>query len=125
MMGGLTGSQENYLRTIFILSCGNCDVRLTDIAHRLGISKASACAAVTQLAGKGLVVRDSRRLISLTPYGECEAKRIMDNFTVINLFLTSGLKIDPNTALIDADALEHVVSEETLNAMRLSLETMR
>lgn len=121
-MNRLTKSQENYLRTVFILSNGGGGVRLTDIAGCFGVSKASACVAVTRLEEKGFVARDVNRLISLTPSGEQEAKRVIENFTVINLFLTNKLKVDRHTALIDAGALEHVVSEETVNAMRSLLE---
>jgi DtxR family Mn-dependent transcriptional regulator len=114
----LTKSQENYLRTIYILSSQERAVRITDIASSFGVTKASASIAVTRLEKDGLVVRDSNRLISLTPDGEREARRVFENFTLINLFLTSKLKVDSNIALIDAGALEHVVSEETVDALR-------
>lgn len=121
-MSRLTKSQANYLQTVFILGNGEDGVRLTDIASRLGISKASACVAISKLEENGFVVRDARRLISLTPDGEREAKRVIDNFTVISLFLTNKLNVDRRIALMDAGAFEHVVSAETVNALRLSLE---
>lgn len=114
----LTKSQEDYLRTIYFLSRQERGVRVTDIASSFGVTKASASIAVTKLEKEGLVVKDSNRLVSLTSDGEREASRIFDNFTVINLFLTSKLKVDSNIALIDAGALVHVVSEETVNALR-------
>jgi len=117
----LTKAQEDYLRTIYVLSNGQFSVRLTDIAIHRDVSKPSACQIVTTLEEKGFVIRDAKRLISLTAEGAREAKRVMDNFTVISLFLTIKLKISRHTALIDACALEHVMSEETVNALRSSL----
>lgn len=54
---------------------------------------------VTKLAKNRFVVRSAKRFILLTSDGEQEANRVMDNFTVINLFLVSKLKIDPHIAL--------------------------
>jgi DtxR family Mn-dependent transcriptional regulator len=120
-MSRLTKSRQDYLRAIFMLSDGNSGVRLTDIADCLGLSKASACVAISKLEENGFVVRAANRLITLTPDGEREAKRVIDNFTVIALFLTSKLHVNPHTAQTDAGALAHVMSEETVNALRLSL----
>lgn len=114
----LTKSQEDYLLTIYFLSSQEHGVRVTDIASSFGVTKASASIAVTKLKKEGFVVKDCNRLVSLTSDGEREAIRIFDNFTVINLFLRSKLKVDSNTALIDPGALVHVVSEETVNALR-------
>lgn len=110
------------MRTVLILSQGEYGVRLTDIASHFGVSKASACVAITNLEKRGFVVRDANRLISLTPDGEREASRVLDNFTVVNLFLTSKLNVDPHTALMDAGALEHAVSKETVDALRMFLK---
>jgi Mn-dependent DtxR family transcriptional regulator len=121
-MSRLTTSQENYLRTVLVLSHENGGVRQIDIVNHLGISRPSACIAIAKLEQNGFVTRDAHRLISLTQNGEREAKRIIDNFTVINLFLTSKLNVDSHTAFMDAGKLEHVVSDETVNALRLLLD---
>jgi Mn-dependent DtxR family transcriptional regulator len=121
-MSWLTKSQETYLHTIYDLGRGADGVRLTDIANRLDVSKASVCAAMAKLEARGFVVRGAGRLIALTPDGAREAKRVLDNFTVVHLFLTRKLNVDSHTALMDAGALEHVVSEQTVHALRSLLE---
>ena len=120
-MSRLTKSQENYLKTIFLLSGNDGSVRITDIATRFGVSKASASIAVAKLEEKGFVQRDESRRVILTAKGLREAKRVADYYNVISDFLTGKLNVDLSTALIDARALEHVVSEETINAMRTAL----
>jgi Mn-dependent DtxR family transcriptional regulator len=117
-MRRLTKSRENCLRTVLALENGGEGARLTDVAEQLRVSKASACVTVSKLEKDGFLIKDAKRLISLTPEGKKEAKRVAGIFAAIRLFLTSELNVDPHTAMIDADALEHLVSEETVNAMR-------
>ncbi|MDR1136713.1 MAG: metal-dependent transcriptional regulator [Synergistaceae bacterium] len=117
-MNSLTKAERNYLRAILLLSDGKRGARITDIASHLRVTKGSVCVAVAKLAKNGFVVRDTKRLILLTQDGEREANRILDSFSVINLFLKSKLKIDPHIAMEDANALVHAMSEKTVNALR-------
>lgn len=121
-VGRLTRSQGSYLQAIYDLARGADGVRLTDVAERLQLSKASACVAVAKLEEMGLAVRDENRRIALTPDGEREARRALDDFRVVYLFLTKKLNVDPRTARTDADALECAASEETIDALRAFLE---
>lgn len=120
-MSRLTKARENYLRAILHLTERDNGVRLTDIATLMRVTKASTCNAITKLEQDGYLYRDGNRLIYLTSKGELEASRVTDNFTVIHRFLTQKLKIDADTALLDAGRLEHDVSEETVNALRAML----
>ncbi|HWS30707.1 MAG TPA: metal-dependent transcriptional regulator [Clostridia bacterium] len=122
MMDRLTRAQENYVRAVQYLAKEDSGVRLTDIAALMRITKASTFNAVTKLEQNGFLYRDSNRLIYLTPKGEQEASRVAENFTVIHLFLTRKLNVHENTALLDAGKLEHVVSAETVDALRSFLE---
>lgn len=117
-MSRLTKAQESYLQAVLYLAESNKGARLTDIAARMRVTKASTCSAITRLEQDGYLYRDGNRLIYLTAKGKSEAQRVTDNFTVIRLFLTQKLKIDANTALLDASRLEHDVSAETVNALR-------
>lgn len=120
-MSRLTSSQGNYLRTIYILSRRERGVRVTDIASHFGVTKASASIAVARLEKDGFVIKDPSRLVLLTPEGEREASRIFDSFNIISLFLTDKLKVDSSTASIIAGTLEHLMNEDTLDALRASL----
>jgi Mn-dependent DtxR family transcriptional regulator len=68
------------LRTVLALKNGEGGVRLTDVARRLRVSKTSASLAVTKLEKDGFVTLDANRLISLTPDGEWETKRVGRQF---------------------------------------------
>ena len=45
----LTNSQEEYIKTIYILSKTEKEIRVTDIAKRLGITKPSVNRAINNL----------------------------------------------------------------------------
>ena len=112
-----TRSQGNYLKAIHALS----PARLTDVANHLGVSKASACVAVARLEDRGWVRKEDKD-IALTPEGEREVRRVIDNFSIVQFFLTEKLNVDPRTAQTDAGALEYAVSDETIDALRLFLQ---
>ena len=61
-MVNLTNSQEEYLKTIYILKNTQKDIRVTDIAKKLDKSKASVNNAINLLKNDGL--------IDYEPYGQ-------------------------------------------------------
>lgn len=116
-MCSLTKSQENYIKIIYELCSDGGGVRISDIAARLEVTKASASAAVKSLQKKELVCRCVERLVYLTDEGSKTAAEIANKFSIINGFLTTCLHIDPQIARADACALEHVLSPATLCAL--------
>lgn len=113
-MKKLTPSKEHYIKAIYTLSSADEGARISDIAERLSVSKASVCTAMDSLLELGLIERDSEHLVLLTTEGRRQADLITDKFVVIKKFLTKVLHVGEKTANTDACALEHVVSEETL-----------
>jgi Mn-dependent DtxR family transcriptional regulator len=109
---------ENYLEAIFELSQDGCGVRLTDIAARLSVTKSTANAAMATLAEKGLVEKGRYRHIVLTENGLDLAVGVAQKHRIIRRFFTETLRIDAETADRDACAIEHVVSDRTVEAMR-------
>ena len=76
-MEHLTIAMEHYLETVYDL-CGKGGCRLSDVAARLEVSKASANNAMNVLASRGLVESEKYREIRLTEQGlrlKSEAKR--------------------------------------------------
>ncbi len=116
-MKSTTPSQENYLRSIIMLSPGNNGVRISDMAVKLDVSKASVCVAANNLEQLDLIERDHSRLVYLTPKGKEFAYRLLDKHSIIKAFLIEILQIDAETAQKDACAMEHLVSDDTLCSM--------
>ena len=116
-MGTLTPSQEHYLKAIFMLSSTSGSTRICDVAEELNVKKPSVCTAVKTLEHMALVKRDGQRQIILTPKGKNQAYLIKNKFSIIRCYLIEILGIDEEAAELDACAIEHVVSNETLCSM--------
>ncbi|MGI5877599.1 MAG: metal-dependent transcriptional regulator [Christensenellales bacterium] len=114
----LTVSMENYLEAIYELTEGKSGARVSDIARKLGVTKASTNSAMTTLSDKGLIENEKYGEIFLTPAGLNLARFTAQKHQIIREFLTRALGIDPAVADADACAIEHVISLESVAAMK-------
>ncbi len=110
-------SGEMYLETIFVLTNKNGRVRSVDICEEMGYSKPSISRAIGILRDGGYIEVDKSGYITLTEVGLSLAKKIYDRHTTITRFLTS-IGVSPTTALEDACKMEHVISDESLEAIK-------
>lgn len=109
----LTNSQEEYLKTIYLLEKNNKKVRVTDIANKLKITKPSVNKAIKTLKEINLINYEIYGDISLTKVGEEEAKNIIKRQDILKMFLEEVLEIDSKRAIEEARAMKHAISEET------------
>jgi len=116
-VGRLTFTMENYLEAIYELSHQGTGARVTDIADRLGVTKASTNSALTTLAEKGLIINEKYKEVYLTPKGLKLAEHTSKKHRVIKKFLCEILDVNPSVAETDACAIEHVISNDSVNAM--------
>ncbi len=110
-------SAENYLETIHMLKKQNGSVRSIDIAHELGFSKPSVSVAMKNLRENGYIVVDEGGLISLTSLGQEIADRMFERHTLLTGWLTA-LGVSPEIAAEDACKIEHVISDESFEAIK-------
>ena len=113
---------ENYLEAIYELSKVNNYARISDIAKKLNVSKASASNAMQTLLGKGLITTQKYREIYLTEEGKRLAELTSKKHDVIRDFFINVLKVDSKVADSDACAVEHVISSDSVNAMKEFME---
>ncbi len=109
-------SSEDYLEAILIISNEKKVVRNIDIARHLEFSKPSVSIALKKLKEKGLIEIDGDNLVTLTKEGLEIAERTYQKHLGITRVLIS-LGVDKKTAEKDACRIEHVISEETFNAI--------
>lgn len=121
-MDNLTYTMENYLEAIYELSKVNNYARISDIAKKLNVSKASASNAMQTLLGKGLITTQRYREIYLTEEGKRLAEITSKKHDVIRDFFVSVLNVDSCVADSDACAIEHVISSDSVNAMKKFLK---
>ena len=114
-------SAENYLETILLLEKANGNVRAIDIATELGFSKPSVSVAMKNLRESGYIETNSAGHIVLLPKGRDIAEKMYERHTIITKWLIS-IGVSENTAADDACKVEHVISEETFEAIKLLSE---
>ena len=113
----LTESIEDYLEAILLLSRELGNVRSIDLANRLNYKKPSISVAVKNLKEKGLINIDENKFISLTDSGLNIATNVYERHQVLTKCLKM-IGVSNETALHDACLIEHVISEETFEALK-------
>ena len=113
----LQESGEMYLETILILSREHGRVRSVDISEYMGYSKPSVSRAVGLLKQDEFITVEKEGYIHLTEKGLAVAQKILDRHTILTQMLVA-LGVSKETAANDACRIEHVVSDETFEAVR-------
>lgn len=117
MSSMLTPALQDYLKAVLYLSEQEENVRITDIAQKLKIAKASATQAIAILKDLNLVVQDRYGPVVLTEQGRKEAENISDKYRVLYNFLADILKVEPAVAEKDACLMEHAISQQTMERL--------
>ena len=110
-----TKSQEEYIKTIYILQNMESEVRITDIANKLNVSKPSVTRSVKNLANRGVLNYKTYGSICLTEEGKILAKNIIKKQDTMTNFLYEILGVDLETTKKEASALKSDLSEDTIN----------
>ena len=113
-------SGEMYLETILILSEKLKNVRSIDISEEMNYSKPSVSRAMGILKKDGYIVVDGSGYITLTGSGRELAERIYQRHRILSRILMD-LGVDEKTATDDACRIEHVISEESMDAIKAHL----
>jgi len=115
---GLSSSMEDYLREIYVLTQKNDEVRVTDIAQLLGISKPSVNRAMNTLKEQGYIEHEHYGTIKLTKAGAEAGKSVYDTYKIVYKFLTDVLEVRPTDAEEEAHLLEHDISKGTRKKLK-------
>lgn len=117
-------SAENYLETILVLSTRHGSVRSIDIANELGYSKPSVSIAMKNLRENGYIDVLSDGSIVLLEPGKAIAEKLYSRHTVLTRCLVA-LGVSPEIATEDACKIEHIISEESFQAIKNHIENMK
>lgn len=111
-----------YLETILVLSQQRPIVRAIDISEHMNFSKPSVSRALSILKESGYLTVDQHTgSITLTAEGEAKAKNIYEKHRVISAYLIS-LGVNEKTATDDACKIEHVISDQSFQAIKAEYE---
>lgn len=110
-------STENYLETIFVLGKQGRRVRSVDVANKLDFTRPSVSIAMKKLREKDYIAVDSDGYITLSESGLGIAESMFERHMLISNWLIS-LGVEEETALEDACRMEHVISEQSFEAIK-------
>lgn len=113
----LQESGEMYLETILVLSRRLNKVRSVDVAEEMGYSKPSVSRAVGILKKNGYIIMDGSGHLYLTDEGRSVAEKTFERHRVLTKVFTK-LGVSAGIAAKDACKIEHVISDETFEAIK-------
>ena len=113
----LSNSLEEYLKTIYILKNNNEKIQVTKIANKMQLSKPSVNRALKSLKSEELREYEAYGEINLTLKGEELAKKILEAYDIVYVFLTEILEIPKEDAQEEAIKVKSVLNDKTLNSL--------
>ena len=117
-------SLEDYLETILMLQKSRGQVRSIDIANEMNFTKPSVSVAMKNLREKQYITMDSIGYITLTEAGRQRAEDVLERHTILaDLLMRIG--VSKETALADACKVEHDLSEESFEAIKQALRSLK
>lgn len=112
---------EDYVEAIAALADRGGEARVGELAKLMGVSHVTVSRIVGRIAREGLVEVTPYRPVRLTAAGRKLAARSRDRHDVVLRFLLA-IGVGPAQAEIDAEGIEHHVSNQTIAAMRRVVE---
>jgi DtxR family Mn-dependent transcriptional regulator len=108
----LTDAIQDYLKEIYKLEATGRRVTTSALADVLEVSPPSVTAMLKKLATLGLVKHERYRGATLTEQGERVALEVIRHHRLIEQYLVETLGIPIDAVHVEADRLEHALSEE-------------
>ncbi len=121
----VSASLEDYLETFLSLEDEDKNIKMSDVALEIGVSKASVHKAIQILKERGLVEQEKYKQLALTVEGRNIALNVRKRHNIIRRFLSDVLKVEKSVADEDACKMEHSISQETLDKLEQFLENYK
>ena len=113
----ISKSLEEYLKTMYVLKKQNGNIRVTDIANKMECTKPSVNKALNNLKEEKLVNYQTYGVIELTKEGENLAKKILEAYDIVFLFLKEVLNLEDEVAQSEAEKIKLSISDNTINKL--------
>ncbi|MDZ7798983.1 MAG: metal-dependent transcriptional regulator [Patescibacteria group bacterium] len=115
-------SQEDYLRTLYILWEKDKNIHSKKIADYLNISKPSVSAMLNKLQQKKYINKKPYGTVNLTKKGLVKAKEITRRHRLIEVFLKKSLGLKNENIHQEAHHLEHAFSDLSIKKLEKILK---
>jgi DtxR family transcriptional regulator, Mn-dependent transcriptional regulator len=108
----LTDAIQDYVKEIYKLEAAGRRVTTSALAEALEVSPPSVTAMLKKLATLGLVTHERYHGAALTEPGERVALEVIRHHRLIEQYLVETLGLSIDAVHVEADRLEHALSEE-------------
>jgi DtxR family transcriptional regulator, Mn-dependent transcriptional regulator len=108
----LTDAIQDYVKEIYKLEASGRRATTSALAERLGVSPPSVTSMLKKLAVLGLAEHERYHGARLTPKGERVALEVIRHHRLIEQYLVKTLGLPIDAVHVEADRLEHALSEE-------------
>lgn len=112
-----TETAEDYVELIADLIEAQGEARIVDLSKRFGVSHVTVNKVIARLKRDGLVQSQPYRALFLSEKGRELAHACKQRHRIVYEFLIA-IGVSSKTAEMDAEGVEHHVSEETLKAFQ-------
>ncbi len=113
----ISKSLEEYLKTMYVLKKQKGHIRVTDIAYNMNCTKPSVNKALHNLKDNGLLNYQSYGTIELTEEGENLAKKILEAYDIVFVFLKDVINLDKQEAETEAEKIKSAINDNTINKL--------
>jgi DtxR family transcriptional regulator, Mn-dependent transcriptional regulator len=117
----LTRSVEDYLKSVFHLTSQGGFATTSDIAQMLEVAPPSVSGMMKRLSETGLIEHVPYRGVQLTPQGRRAALQMIRRHRILESYLTGKLGYDWGDVHVEAERLEHAVSDKLIARMAEAL----
>jgi DtxR family Mn-dependent transcriptional regulator len=111
-MRELSGTAQDYLKTIYCLEKESGGVSFHGLAEAMGVSLPSVTSMVKKLAARRLLNYTPYLAITLTREGEKRALELVRHHRLVESYLQKALGVGLDRLHEEADRLEHAISED-------------
>ena len=115
---------EDYVEAVASIRDEKGVCRSSDLARKFDVSHVTVHRIVARLHQEGWLETEPYRPIELTPKGKRLAKKSRERHEVVYRFLLA-IGVNPAVAAIDAEGIEHHVSEQTLDRFERATKRLR
>ena len=108
---------EEYLKTMYVLKKQNGKIRVTDIAQKMNCTKPSVNKAINQLKKENLLNYEAYGTIELTKEAEDLAKKVLEAYDIVYVFLKEVLNLQTDEAKKEAEKMKLALTDSTANQL--------
>jgi DtxR family Mn-dependent transcriptional regulator len=118
----LSQTVEDYLRTILLFKESRAGISQQSLRERFGVSLPTVSSTLKRLEREGLIYRDGRHHVQLSPLGQIAAESVMRRNRLVERFLHQILKVPFADLAGEADRIEHTVTPRVERSLYLLLD---